>query len=186
MNVKTADSRERQYTSCSTRSRVEAGGGLVEEHEIRVADERDAEIEPALLSTGQRLHARVALVGEPDERDHLVDIAWPRVIAGERRMRLPDGEVGPQLRLLEHDADPLAEVAPRTPGIVPEHRHLARVAAAVALEDLDRRRLAGAVRPEQPEHLALLDVEVDAAHGLERAVRLAQTAHGDCRHSSSS
>ena len=42
-------------------------------------------------------------------------------------------------------------VAPR---VEAEHAHLARVGLAVPLEDLDRGRLARAVRPEQPEHLA--------------------------------
>ena len=60
-----------------------------------------------------------------------------------------------------------------------EHLDLARVAAPVALEDLDGRRLAGAVRAEQPEHLAGGDLEVDPAHGLDAAVRLPQAADRD-------
>ena len=71
-------------------------------------------------------------------------------------------------------------------GVVPEHAHLAAVALAVALEDLDRRRLAGAVRAEEAEHLALLDLEVDPADRLELSVRLAQAANGDCAQSRSS
>ncbi len=59
-------------------------------------------------------------------------------------------------------------------GVVAEHRDLAAAARAVALEDLDGRRLAGAVRAEQAEHLAALHGDVDAAHGLELAVALAQ------------
>ena len=59
----------------ASRGRVEARRRLVEEDEIGVADERDAEIEPPLLPAGERLHARVALLTEPDEVDHLVDVA---------------------------------------------------------------------------------------------------------------
>src|SRR5205823_9056991 len=92
----------------------------------------------------------------------------------------------PELRLLEDDADPLAEARPRRLRVVPEHRHLTGVAAPVALEDLDRRRLAGAVRAEEAEDLAVRDLEVDAAHRLERAVRFAQSADGDCRHAETS
>ena len=95
-------------------------------------------------------------------------------------MRLAHGEVRPELRLLQHDADALRGTrGPGCCGSWPSTRHLARVARAVALEDLDRRRLAGAVRAEQAEDLALLDLEVDAAHRLERAVRLPQAADGD-------
>ena len=67
------------------RGRVEARRRLVEEDEIGVADERDAEVEPALLAAGERLHARVALLVEPDELDHLVDVARLLVVAGEDR-----------------------------------------------------------------------------------------------------
>ena len=67
----------------------------------------------------------------------------------------------------------------RARGIVAEHRHLAAVARAVALEDLDGGGLAGAVGPEQPEHLAAAHLDVDPAHGLVLAVALAQVAHLD-------
>ena len=45
-----------------------------------------------------------------------------------------------------------------------------------ALEHLDRRGLARAVRPEQPEDLAAPDLEADAVDGLDVAVRLAHVA----------
>ena len=57
---------------------------------------------------------------------------------------------------------------------------------AVALEDLDGRRLAGAVRAEQAEHLTCLDREVDPAQRLVVAVALAQTADRDGAQSSTS
>ena len=62
----------------ASRLRVEAGGRLVEEDEVGIADERDAEIEPSLLPARERLHPRVRLLLEPDERDHLVDVARSR------------------------------------------------------------------------------------------------------------
>ena len=52
-------------------------------------------------------------------------------------------------------------------------------AGPVALEDLDRRRLAGAVGAQQPEHLAAGDRDVDPADGLVLAVALGQAAHLD-------
>ncbi len=100
-------------------------------------------------------------------------------------MRLAHGEVRPELRLLEDDADALAELRAWILRVVPEHRHLACRPSAVALENLDRRRLAGAVRAEQAEHLALVDVEVDPADGFEIAVGLVEAANGDRAHSSS-
>jgi hypothetical protein len=43
----------------------------------------------------------------------------------------------------------------------------------------DRRRLAGPVRPEQAEHLALDNVEVDGTDNADRAIALGQAARGD-------
>ena len=51
---------------------------------------------------------------------------------------------------------------PSRTGSSPSTRDAARVGRAVALEDLDRRRLARAVRAEQAEHLARRDVEGQA------------------------
>jgi hypothetical protein len=56
--------------------------------------------------------------------------------------------------MLEDDADALAELARYVRRVVAQDGDLAAVAAAVALEDLDGRRLPGAVRAEQAEHLA--------------------------------
>src|SRR4029453_6691004 len=85
-------------------------------------------------------------------------------------------------RLLEHDADPLAERALHARGVVAEHGHLAAVAGAVALEDLDGGRLACAVRAEQAEAPPRLDLEVDAAHGLDVSVALQEPADRDGGH----
>ena len=64
------------------------------------------------------------------------------------------------------------------PGSTPS-THASPALRAVALEDLDRRRLAGAVRAEEPEDLAGRDLEVDAAHGLVVPVGLVQVADAD-------
>ena len=62
---------------------------------------------------------------------------------------------------------------------MPEDADLAAAARPVPLEDLDGGRLARAVRSEQAEHLAVLDLEADSAHRLHLAVGLAQIAHLD-------
>src|ERR1019366_3876723 len=62
-----------------------------------------------------------------------------------------------------------------------EHAHLSRVAGSVALEDLDRRRLARTVGPEKRKHLSRVDLEVDPANNLVLAIGLAQPADGDRR-----
>jgi len=46
-------------------------------------------------------------------------------------------------------------------------------------ENLDRRGLAGAVRPEEREDLSARDFEIDACHNVERSVALAQATDAD-------
>ena len=67
----------------------------------------------------------------------------------------------------------------RRAGSWPSTSTLAGVGAAVALEDLDERRLAGAVGTEQGEQLAAADREVDAVERLHGAVGLAHAADLD-------
>ena len=83
---------------------------------------------------------------------------------------------------LEHDADAVAERPARRPGVLAEHGDVAGRAPAVALEDLDRGRLAGAVLAEQAVHLAGLDRERDAVDRARRPVVLHQIADGDDGH----
>src|SRR5919201_2068312 len=163
--------------------RIEARGGLVEEDQLGVADQREAEIEPAPLSAGEPTHTLVSLLPQPDELDHLVHRPWPLVVAGEEVEHLRHRERLVHGGGLEHDADPLAPVAAGLRRVDPEHLDGAAVATAIALADLDRSRLAGDGGAQQAEHLSAGDLELDPAQRLDGDVRLAQVADGDCRHS---
>jgi hypothetical protein len=59
----------------------------------------------------------------------------------------------------ELDADPPEQRARARPRRLAEHTHVAGVGSAQALDDLERGRLAGAVRTEDAEDLALADAE---------------------------
>ena len=92
--------------------------------------------------------------------------------AAEELERLEDGELLGELRLLQLDAEPLAQLG--RVGLPPQPEHLddAGVGRRQALADLDRRGLAGAVRSEQAETLAGVDLEVDAVDGDDVLIRL--------------
>ena len=111
----------------------------------------------------------------------MISSTGPRrgVEAGEQRKRLAHREQRVELARLQHETEPIAPRARRRRGIDAEHGDVAAGPRAVALEDLDRRGLARAVRPEKAEHLAGRDLEVDAAHGFDRAVTHAEVAHLD-------
>lgn len=88
-----------------------------------------------------------------------------RVEAGEVRDLLADRRVAGFAAGLQHDAQARLPGEVAVPRVDAQHRRLAAGAVAVALEDLDRRRLAGAVRAEEGERLAAVDVERDAGDG---------------------
>ena len=77
------------------------------------------------------------------------------------------------------EAEQLGEVAELRvrggrPGRAPADLHRARARFDEAACDLDERGLSGAVRTQQPEQLAALDLEIDAAQRLHRAIGLVQ------------
>ena len=102
------------------------------------------------------------------------------VVAGVHREHFGDGEVRIDSALLQDDAETLAHLGSAVRRIHTEDRDGTRIACAVALEDLDRRGLAGAVRAEHGDALALFDGEADTANRMHVAVRLAQV--GDLDH----
>src|SRR5581483_4778720 len=163
------------------RSGVEARRRLVEEEHLGIADQPEPEVEAPPLAAGERPYPRVPLLGEADELDHLVRVARPLVVAGEQIEVLGDAQVLVHRTRLEDDADTLPPVAPGALGVLAEDGDRAGVTPPVSLEDLDRGRLARAVRAEQAEHLARGDLEIDPADGLVRAVRLVQALDGDRR-----
>ena len=65
----------------SARLRVEAGGGLVEEDQLGVADERQREVQAPQLPARELAAAHVGLLLQPREREHLLDVARMRVEA---------------------------------------------------------------------------------------------------------
>ena len=97
-----------------------------------------------------------------------------RVVVGEELEDLVDGGARGRRRRLEHDPDALSKRGSGTLRVITEDADTAAVAAPIALQDLDGRRLAGPVRPEKREHLTDLDAERDSVQDLARAVRLAQ------------
>ena len=145
----------------------------------RVADQRHADVEAALLTAGERAGTGVGLAGEADLLDRLLDRPRRVVVAGVEGERLAHGQVGIEAATLQDDADPLAPGTAGVLRVLAEHAHLADAALAVALEDLHRGRLARAVGPEEGEDFPPLHLEIDAAHRLDVAVAHAQAANGD-------
>src|SRR5579872_649407 len=159
--------------------RVNAGGRLVQEDQLGVADERQGQVQAPQLATRQCAGRGLLLPFEPRQGDDLIHRPGVGVQRREVLERLPHPDVAVQPGALEHDADPGPQRARALAGIEPEHLDRAAGALPVTLEDLDRGRLPGAVGPEQSEHLAAADVEFDPPHGLEVSVGLVKIVNLD-------
>ena len=126
--------------------------------------------------------ARSAASSSPTSRRSSLSFRRAAVGAGETLVeneelvcRVPAGE-----------AEELGQVPERAACLrgerrVAVYRRFAGRGTDEAAGDLDERRFAGAVRPEQADELALVDVEVDALQRLDRAVPLRKTPHGKGR-----
>ena len=99
--------------------------------------------------------------------------------ASEQVEELGHGEPGVQRDALELDADPLLDRLRVLPDVEAQDLDDAGIRVPEPLEDLDRRRLAGPVWTEHPEHLAPRDLEGHPVDGLDVAVVLPKVGHAD-------
>src|SRR6185295_12558173 len=103
---------------------------LVEEEQLGIADQRHADVEPALLAAGEAASAGVGLALQADQLDHLVDRPRSAVVAGVEPERLAHGQVRVQPAVLQDDPDPLAPGAVATLGVLAEDGDLSTAALA--------------------------------------------------------
>ena len=145
---------------------VEAGRGLVEDHQLRAAHQRAGEIDAARLAAGQGQHADVGPLGQREPLEHLVDRPRRGERAAPLAQRLADREVAREAAALQQDAGATADRGAVGDRVQPEHADLTGGRGGQPFDHLQRRGLAGAVGAEQRGDRAGRDVEVDAAHGL--------------------
>ena len=166
----------------STSRRIESGRGLVEEQQLGATDDPQRQVDPTALATRQRSDALVDLLLQTDQGDDLVDRPWASITPSVQREHFTHGELDFDARGLQDDADPIAEVPPGSRRILPEHLRRPGRGRAVAFENLDRRRLAGAVLPEQCIDLTDLHLEAHTVERDDRPVQLAKIFDDDGRH----
>jgi hypothetical protein len=80
---------------------------------------------------------------------------------------------------LQANPDAILELLALPVWVEAEDGNLTSGARTQAFENLDRGCLAGAIGTEQAENLAWLDLEVNSLHGMDLAVGLFETLHGD-------
>ena len=96
--------------------------------------------------------------------------------------QLPHGQLVWHLRGLQHHAQARPPVPRRMSRVGAEHSDLARVAAPVALQHLDRRGLPRPVRPQERKDLTCLHSQIDPADRFHVRVPFSQPPPESYRH----
>ena len=165
--------------------RVEPDGRLVEQDQLRLVDEAAGEQQAAAHPAGELVDGVAAAVAQAGQVEAAVDrgadVLDP-VEAGVDGEVVLDGDVDVEVVELGDDAH-LGPGRLRVAGqLVAQHPQLAGVGDRLPGQQPHRRRLAGAVGPEQAEADALRHVEVEPVDRRDRAEALDDAAEFDCRH----
>ena len=161
---------------------VEAGEGLVEHEQVRLVDHRRRQLHPLRHAAGEVLDLVPAPVTQPEALEEVRRPAEPGGLVEAMEAGQPD-------ELVQHPHVPvqaalLGHVAPRATVVVvggtAAPLHDAGVGWEHAEQDPHERRLAGAVRSEQPDHATGRHLEVDVVehHPLAEPLADAPRAEG--------
>ena len=134
--------------------RIEAGGGLVEEQQLGIADQRAGHGQALLLAAGKRAHAGIAFFFELGSGDDFVHRDAAMEKAAEKAEGFENRELFRELRFLELNADALAQIGGMVTPVSAEKNDLAGIGSSQAFADFDGGGFACAVGAEQAEAFA--------------------------------
>src|SRR5215472_16189240 len=175
----------------------QAAGGLVEQQQLRPGDERPRQRDPLAHAVRQFARPRVRDLGGPHPLERLACLlAQPALVAlgaGQPKQRRPESRRGPQIRSghdvlddrqsLEQahslqcpaDAQPGQLVGAQVVMAAPVDEYLALIGPDEAAQDVQKRRLAGPVGPDDTDDLAWRNRE---RHGVKRGQAAEAHSHG--------
>jgi len=154
---------------------VEASSGLVEEEDLRPVNQCGGDVEPALHAARVVAGDSLGRVREPELLEQLVD-ALLQLAPVDRANQTLQAQVLAPVQVdvdagdLTDDADRLAHLPGMRDDVDTGHTNRARGGEGERACDLDRRGLAGAVRPEKTEDRAGRNNKVNAVEGSDRAL----------------
>jgi hypothetical protein len=165
--------------------RIQAHGRLVHQHDFRIVHQSRGDVEPPQHAAREVLDGLLRTVGETHPLQHAIDA---RVQVGSRQpvqlAKEPQIVARRELRverdLLGHDPEHAPGVDGPIRDVDPVEPRLSGIRLHQAAQNADRRRLAGAVGPEQAIDFSRGDPERDPFERLVVAEFLAQI--GDFNH----
>jgi hypothetical protein len=163
---------------------IEPDCGFVEEQHLGRMEQPPGDLKPAPHAARKCLHQMILAVVEPDHLEHFLapgrrSCAIDPVEFAMETQVLLGRQIAIERRLLEHQPNGPAHRIALGSHIIAGDTRRARCRIGQRAENLDRRRLAGAVRPQKPERLAGAHHEVDSPHRLNGLERLDQIVDFD-------
>ncbi len=155
--------------------RVETGGQLVQEDQLRVRQERQGDEQALLLPAGQFREGGVAFLLQPQLGEQFLPVGRFGVERGVQVERLPDLHPVRQVGLLQLHPGAFAQDVALALRVHAQDADRPLVRFAQAFQAFDGGGLAGPVRADHPEDLAFLYLERDIIHGDGCAVDFAQS-----------
>ena len=155
--------------------RVQGAGGLVEQDHVRVHGQSAGNGNALLLAAGKALGEHIGFIGQADTGQQLLGTLGSLLLALElEQLRgqaevLLDGQVGEEVEVLEHHAHLLAHGV--NVGFV--HFHALKFDAAAGgdlqpVQAAQERGFAAAGGADQADHIAAVNVNVDALEDIQR------------------
>ena len=156
---------------------VKGAGGLVEQDHVRVHGQRTGNGDALLLTAGEALGVGVGLVSQTHARQQLVGAGRDGFLvlqlqqAGCQLKVLFHGQVGEQVEVLEHHAHLLAHgVDVRLVYLHPLKLDGAGGRGLQPVQAAQKGGLAAAGRANQTNHVAAVDIKIDALQHVQRGV----------------
>src|SRR6266853_4693374 len=159
--------------------RVKSGGGLVEEYDTWIVDQRHRQRQALLLSPRELRIKRVALLFKPEAFEQFGRAPAARVEASEQVEGFAHAHLVGQGGGLQGRADDVFELRAAALRIKPAHSRAAAIGRAQPFKDFDRAGLPGAVGSQQTKDFALAHRKAHPAQGLHVAIALGQVLDFD-------
>ena len=170
----------------ATTARIKAGGRLVEKDDLRRADQRHRQVQTATHPTRVRHRDPVRGIGQLELLEQLVNAlsrgrAREVVQIGHQREVLSTRQQPIDGRELTGHTNRVADRVGLAPDVVPGDADRAVICLDEGGEDPHHRRLTRPVGPQQREHAALLDSQLESVEDDVVAEGLAHIDGGDGR-----
>ena len=161
--------------------RVEAAGGLVEDHELGRVDERVGDAEALLHAVRVVADLGVGALAQADDVEHLVDarLVDSAVEAAHEAQVLARAHVAVEGRHLDEAADVAQGLLLVARHLMVEHLGVAAGRVDEADDHADGRRLAGPVGAEEAEDVAAAHGEAEVVDGERVAEALGEVVRGE-------